>query len=213
MVRSQNFKLHQYIGDPIAHVKRMMDWNVDELIILDIDEKEFSFQQPRMDHKTNFIKNMQDFTKLVSEVCRIPLSLGGKIRSYEDIKIRIRNGADKVIVNYLLKSDHEIIKSAIKSFGSQAIVASIDYKIINNEAIVFIARGTINTNIKLLDWSFFAQECGVGEILLNSIDLDGSALGYDLENIKKVSENLDIPVIACSLAGCPHTCASIGRST
>ena len=100
MVRSENFKLHQYIGDPISHVKRMTDWNVDELIVIDIDTKEFSFQQKRSDHKTKPINTMADFTKLISEECKIPLALGGKIRSLDDIKIRIQNDVFSLYISF-----------------------------------------------------------------------------------------------------------------
>ncbi len=201
LVRSQSFTIHQYIGDPISHVKRMMDWNVDELIIIDIDPEEFSFQKQRNDHKSKPINTMTDFTKLISEELRIPLALGGKIRSLDDIKLRIQNGADKVIINYLLSYNHTIVEKAVEAFGSQAIVASVDYKVIDNEAIVFTDHGKNNKNLKLLDWTLFAEKCGVGELFLNCIDRDGTAKGFDLENIDKISKALNIPVIACGGAG------------
>jgi len=201
MVRSNGFIFHQYIGDPIAHVKRMVDWNVDELIILDIGEKDFNFQHQRTDYKYKPVSSLLDFINMIASECRIPLTFGGKINSIEDIRLRIQNGADKVSANSIFFKDPKIIEKAAKIFGQQAIVASIDYKLINASPIVFCNRGKVNINKSLEEWSVYVENCGAGEILLNSIDKDGKATGYDLEVIDTISNKVKIPIIACGGAG------------
>ncbi len=201
MVRSEGFVFHQFIGDPISHVRRMVDWDVDELILLDIGEKEFSFQHQRIDYKYKPVSSLLEFINMIASECRIPLTFGGKINSIDDIKIRIQNGADKISINTLFYKNPNVIEEAAKIFGKQAIVASIDYKIIDSSPIVFCDRGRLNTKKSVEEWAIFVENCGAGEILLNSIDRDGNAMGYDLETINVISNKVKIPVIACGGAG------------
>ena len=201
MVRSERFEMHHYIGDPVSHVRRMVDWDVDELIVLDIGNKESKFSHHRPDFKYRSLNTLNDFINLIASECRIPLTFGGKMRSFEDIQTVIKNGADKVSVNTLLKSNPEVVLKAAKSFGRQAIVASVDYKIINGEPIVFCDHGSKNIKIGVLDWIKYIEKYGVGEILLNSIDRDGMAEGYDIETIDMVSNSINLPLIACGGAG------------
>lgn len=201
MVRSQTFSMHQYIGDPVHHVRRMMQWEVDELMVLDIGIEEQSFAHERKDYRHKPVETVLDFINLISVECHIPLTFGGRIRSVDDVAIRILNGADKVAVNTLLASDPGTVKQAALAFGSQAIVASIDYRGQGDAASVFTAQGKEPVSAHPVDWAKRAVDFGVGEILLNSIDRDGTAMGYDLETITAVTNAVPVPVIACGGAG------------
>jgi imidazole glycerol-phosphate synthase subunit HisF len=204
MVRSQNFSRHQYIGDPIHHVKRLMQWNVDELIVLDIGKDEFDFTHDRSDYKHKSAMSAIDFIRMISFECRIPLTFGGNIKTINDITSRIQNGADKVSVNSILSSKPSIVTEATRRFGSQAIVASIDYRIDNGVPLVYTSHGSTNQNVTVSEWAKYVEHLGVGEIFINSIDNDGNARGYDLKTINDTVKSVKIPVIACGGAGIPR---------
>ena len=201
MVRSQEFTEHQYIGDPVLHVERMVDWDVDELVVLDIGRGGMSFEHHRQDYRHKPVQTLFDFILGISVECRIPLTVGGRIRSVDDVRARIQNGADKVSVNALLADDPEIVYQAARKFGSQAIVASVDFRVVDGSPQVFLDHGTKDSGAGPTQWAHRAQELGAGEILLNAIDRDGMARGYDLETIEAVAGAVDIPVIACGGAG------------
>jgi imidazole glycerol-phosphate synthase subunit HisF len=200
MVRSQTFSLHQVIGDPVSHVVRMAQWQVDELIVLDIGESASSFEHHRADYRTKPVKSLQEFIALIAVECNMPLTFGGRIRSVDDIRARIQNGADKVTVNTMLREAPQEVTAAAQQFGSQAIVASIDYRIVDGRAEAFTDHAETAVG-DAVDWARRAADLGVGEILLNSIDRDGTAKGYDLATIETVSQAVSIPVIACGGAG------------
>jgi len=201
MVRSEEFHEHQFIGDPVSHVRRMVDWDVDELIVLDIGDEQSTFEHHRSDFRHKPVGNVLEFIQVVAAECRIPLTFGGRIRTFEDVKVRIQNGADKVAMNTLLYTHPESVSEAALAFGRQAIVASIDYRMVDGRPMVFCGRGKLDTGKTVEDWSRHAENCGAGEILLNSIDRDGTAMGYDLETIDEVARAVGIPVIACGGAG------------
>ena len=201
IVRSENFTVHQVIGEPNSHAERMRQWNVDELVLLDISSSEKPFEHYRNDYKIKPVKNLLEFIKRFSFECNMPLSFGGNIKSFDGIKERIKFGADKVILNSVFSENPEIIAKAIKVYGKQAIIASIDYKKIGSSYNVFINKGSKNIGYAPEVWAKEVENIGAGEILLQSIDHDGKANGYDLEIINKVSEVVNIPVIACSGAG------------
>lgn len=201
MVRSQGFAEHQYIGDPVSHVERMMQWNVDELIVLDIGEGEMAFGHHRSDYRTKPVNTLLNFIELIAVQCQMPLTFGGRIRSVEDIRVRIQNGADKVAVNTLLDQAPATVREAVHAFGSQAIIASVDYRVRDRRAMVFADHGRRPLGVNVVDWAKRAADIGVGEILLNSIDRDGTALGYDLDTVDLVSRTVEVPVIACGGAG------------
>lgn len=201
MVRSQEFSLHQFIGDPVHHVRRMVQWDVDELIVIDIGESEMTFDHHRTDYRFKPVETLLDFILMIAVECRIPLTFGGRIRSLEDIGQRILNGADKVTVNKLLEENPDEISKAARVYGSQAIVGSIDYRIVDGNSQVYVDHGKQATGENAIGWARRAVESGVGEILLNSIDRDGMAQGYDLETIDAVVDTVDAPVIACGGAG------------
>jgi imidazole glycerol-phosphate synthase subunit HisF len=201
MVRSQDFRLHHYIGDPVAHIDRMMEWNVDELIILDIGEEESLFDHHRTDYRTPPAMTMLDFIERTGTQCNLPLTFGGRIKTLDDIAIRIANGADKVSVNTMLHDAPDIVSQAARAFGSQAIVASIDYRMENGGSVVYTARGKRRTAFDAVAMARRAAEIGAGEILLNAMDRDGAANGFDTGIAGMVAEAVDLPVIACGGAG------------
>lgn len=202
MVRSESFKIHQFIGNPILHVERMVQWEVDELIVINISSSDNDkFQHDRHDYQDQCVTDLYTFISRIAQECRIPLTFGGKIRNFEQVKRVLHSGADKVSINTLLFEKPMTVSDCIKSFGSQAIVGSVDYKNIDGEPFVFRNFGTTNTEIPLFDWLKKIEDLGVGEVLLNSVDRDGKANGYDINIISLASEILEIPVIACGGAG------------
>ena len=201
MVRSQQFSEHQFIGDPVLHVERMVDWDVDELIVLDIGRGEMTFQHHRQDYRHKPVVTLLDFIERIAIECSIPLTFGGRIRSIEDIRARIQHGADKVAINAMLADAPELVTEAARTFGSQAVVASIDFRRIDGKPQVFLRHGSVDAGSALAQWARRAEELGAGEIMLNAIDRDGMAQGYDLEAINDVVAAVNIPVIVCGGAG------------
>ena len=202
MVRSEKFHIHQYIGNPIVHVERMIQWDVDELIVLNISSSSINgFQHNRLDYQETGVSDLFSFIARIAEECRIPLSFGGNLRDFEQINQTFINGADKVCLNTLLHDNQKIVSQCIRAFGSQAIVASVDYRMVEGKPIVFKTNGNVQTGFDLLEWVKVLEDLQVGEIFLNSIDHDGSGQGFDLENIEMVSNAVSIPVIGCGGAG------------
>lgn len=202
MVRSEKFSIHQYIGNPIIHVERMIQWDVDELIVLDIGTGSTNrFQHGRLDYQTSGVSDLFTFIARIAEECRIPLTFGGNLRNFDQINQTFINGADKICLNSLFHDNQKLVSQCIKVFGSQAIVASVDYRIVDGKAVVFKSDGNVRTKFDLLDWVRVVEDLQAGEIFLNSIDLDGSGQGYDLANIEMVSNSVSIPVIGCGGAG------------
>jgi len=201
MVRSQEFREHQYIGDPVLHVERMVDWDVDELIVLDIGRGEMNFEHHRRDYRHKPVVTLFDFIRRIALECCIPLTFGGRIRTVDDVRARIQHGADKVSVNAMLAEAPGEVTRAARMFGSQAIVGSIDFRRVEGGARVFLDHGGTDAGTNPVDAARRAEDLGVGEILLNAIDRDGTAQGYDLDAIRAVVEAVRIPVIACGGAG------------
>ena len=200
IVRSDGFSYHQNIGNVVNEAGRYNQWNVDELIYIDIS-REKRYDLRRDDLKLESYNSIETIIKEISKVCFMPLTFGGGIRNMEDIDYRIRNGADKITLNTGAVQNPKLISQAAEKFGSQAIVISIDYKIIDNQPIVFTNFGQTNTNKTVLSWIKTCEKAGAGEIFLNSIDRDGKANGYDIDTIKKVVKSTKLPVIACGGAG------------
>lgn len=201
MVRSEGFVEHQVIGHPVSHVERLVQWDVDELIILDISRTKDAYAIRRDDHKLKGSENLLQFIGKIAETCGVPLSFGGQVRTEEDVRTRIFYGADKVIMNTVMSESPEVIDRCAHIFGSQAIVVSIDYRIVDRRASVFTHYGSTDTGITPGDWARCAESLGAGEIFLNAVDRDGAARGYDIDTINAVVEAVEIPVIACGGAG------------
>ena len=181
MVRSESFTTHQFIGNPLVHVERMVEWDVDELIVINISKlDELSFSHNRVDYPTNGIVDLLTFVETIAEECRIPLAYGGGLRSFNQVRDIISKGADKVVLNTMLFDDRETVKKCISTFGSQAIVASVDYRGIGSRNLVYRNHGSTETGYLLEDWLCELENLGVGEIFLNTVDRDGQASGYDI---------------------------------
>lgn len=188
-VKGINFENLQYAGDPIELAKKYSDAGADELVFLDITA-------------TN--EGRKTTVKMVEKVAQqvfIPFTVGGGIKSLDDMKVLLKAGADKVAINSAAVKNPDLIKESSTYFGSQCIVVAIDAKKVNDDFYVFINAGQKNTGIKLLDWAKKVEELGAGEILLTSMDADGTQNGFDLSMTKLVAEAVNIPVIASGGAG------------
>jgi cyclase len=213
LVRSESFKVHQFIGDPWHEVVRFNEWNVDELIYLDISKSD-SYLHGREDTKIKRVENLQDLLPLVSESCFVPLTFGGRIKSVEDVRWRLMQGADKVSMNTAAFYNPVLIEDSAEKFGSQSIIISIDAK--KNQAgdyEVFVHGGSTPTGVGLLAWAKEVEKRGAGEILLQSIDHDGRAIGFDCEMIKSLASSVSIPVIAMGGAGSYQHFSQVVNST
>ena len=133
--------------------------------------------------------------------CHIPLTFGGRIRNFEDIQLRIRNGADKVVLNTAIAETPELVSETARVFGRQAIVANVDYRETEDGPIVFTHHGSVSTGTSVVDWEQRVADLGAGEIFLHAIDRDGKARGYDLETIASLTGAVNIPIICCGGAG------------
>ena len=133
----------------------------------------------------------------------MPFTAGGGVRSNEDVRALLHNGADKVSLNSAFVDCPEVVESCANEFGVQCIVASIDARAVDDSYEVFISAGTRATGMTPVDYATRAAELGAGEILLTSMDRDGTMEGYDLALLQSVCEAVDIPVIACGGAGSP----------
>jgi len=190
--QSRNFRL-QKVGNLRWLEKKYkfqdIAFSLDELIILNASKK---------------YKNMTVFAETLSNLVDdvfIPIAAGGGIRSMEDAKTLFDNGADKIVLNTILYTDKDLVENLIKQYGSQSIIASIDYKKINNINKVYVNGGTEELDIELNEYIKYVEGLNIGEIYLNSIDRDGTGFGYDFETIDKVSKNMKIPLIIAGGAG------------
>ncbi len=188
-VKGVNFQNLRYAGNAVELAKRYSEEGADELVFLDITATN--------EGRSTTVEMVQKVAKQVF----IPFTVGGGIKSIEDIKRLLVAGADKTAINSAAVKNPEIINQASGYFGSQCIVVAIDAKKIDNDYFVFINAGKVNSGIKLVDWVKEVQKRGAGEILLTSMDADGTQNGFDLKMTKSVAENSDIPVIASGGAG------------
>jgi cyclase len=201
LVRSESFHIHQVLGNPIHEVERFNQWSVDELIYVDISQDDV-VDLRRDDHKIRGLNDSLAILDAVSKTCFMPLTWGGRIRSVADMRERISRGADKITLNSAAIETPDLITRGAQVFGSQAIVVSIDSRRQpDGSHEVFTHGGRTPTGWKAPDWAREVQRLGAGEILLQSIDRDGTGEGYDLELISSVAQATNIPVIACSGVG------------
>jgi imidazoleglycerol phosphate synthase cyclase subunit len=202
IVRSQSFKVHQVIGSPLATVHRLSNWNVDELVLLDISDEDYhDMRRDDMQYRYTGTSTI-DILKQVSSVCFMPLSFGGRIRNVEEMRQRLAAGADKCVINTQAIATPELITEGASHFGSQCVVVNIDaLRHQDGRYEVYSHGGAKSTGLHPVDWAQEAEARGAGEIFLNSIDRDGMGEGYDLALVKAVSESVTIPVIACGGVG------------
>lgn len=201
LVRSEDFKTHQIIGDPIHEVKRFNEWNVDELVYIDITQGEYSFQA-RSDHKTGHMNGPLDTLSAVSKTCFVPLTWGGRIRTYEDAAARFSHGADKITLNTALFETPDLVGKIAENYGAQAVVASIDVLRHDDGSCELYTRSdTADKTLKPSEWAKKIEGLGAGEIFLQAVHKDGKGTGYDLSLIEDIAHAVSIPVIACSGVG------------
>jgi cyclase len=201
LVRAQEFNEYKLIGNPIHEVQRFSEWNVDELIYLDIT-RDGGYAEGRKDQARDELMDPMSILRSVSTCCFMPLTWGGRIRTIEDMSTRFSNGADKITINTEAYLNPDLITQGANRYGSQAIVVSIDCKRDETGGLeVMIQGGSRSTGEDPADWAKRAADLGAGEILLTSIDRDGTGRGYDLDLINYVSQKVRIPVIACGGAG------------
>jgi len=191
LVKSIGFGSFRTIGHPTSTARIYNARNVDELIVLDIDAS---------------LNNEEINTEIITDIadeCFMPLTIGGGIKTIDDIYTVLNAGADKVAINTIALEDLEFIKKASSVFGSQCIVCSIDVKKIDDVYKVFHkSKGILDVNPLVLAKQY--QEYGAGEILLTSVDREGSTNGYDIELIKQFHNELEIPVILNGGMGKPE---------
>ena len=195
LVQSRNFKYHENIGNPSFAVQRFSEWMTDEIVYLDISrDSDYDYSRDDINYKKQ--KNFKQIIKDVAKVTFMPLTLGGKVRTLKHIENYLKIGADKVAINTAVLENINFLYDAAKEFGSQSIVVSIDVKIIQKKYIVMKKCGSIKTNYEASDWSKKVSENGAGEILLNSIDKDGTKKGYDINLINQILKSSSVPLIS-----------------
>ncbi len=191
-MQSRNFRL-QKVGNLNWLEKnykfQSIAFSLDELIVLNASKSE---------------KNITEFAKTVSKLVNnvfIPIAAGGGIRSINDAELLFNSGADKLILNTALVESPELVNKIVKKYGSQSVVASIDYKKANNVLEVYIKDGTSKIEMSLIEYIKYLEILEVGEIYLNSIEKDGTGFGYDFETIKYLEKGIKMPIIIAGGAG------------
>lgn len=202
IVRSQEFYDFRELGNPIHQLQRLNDWLADEVIYINIT-RDGAHDLKRDDQKIKSERDLLKILQAISKQCFMPLTFGGRIASFEDAAAFIANGADKVIINSYAYRHPTLITDIAKHFGSQCVVVGMDVKREGGEHRLYIDQGETSVDLSPMEWARRVVDLGGGEIFLNSIDRDGTASGFDLEIIQKISDGIRIPVIACGGAGRP----------
>ena len=194
VVKGTNFVNLRDAGDPVEVGREYDKAGADELVFLDITASS----------DARAIK--ADMVRRVAETVFIPFTVGGGIRTVEDFKMILREGADKVAVNSAAIMNPQLISEAADKFGSQCVVVAIDAKrrADGKGWNIFKNGGRVDMDIDAIEWAMKADQLGAGEILLTSMDCDGTKAGYDIELTRMVAENVSIPVIASGGAGKPE---------
>lgn len=194
VVKGTNFVNLRDAGDPVEVGREYDKAGADELVFLDITASS----------DARAIK--ADMVRRVAETVFIPFTVGGGIRTVEDFKMILREGADKVAVNSAAIMNPQLISEAADKFGSQCVVVAIDAKrrADGKGWNIFKNGGRVDMGIDAIEWAMKADQLGAGEILLTSMDCDGTKAGYDIELTRMVAENVSIPVIASGGAGKPE---------
>jgi len=188
-VKGTNFLNLKDAGDPIELSKRYIEEGADELVYLDINAT--------IDNKNIFIELVENIAKNVN----IPFTVGGGIKTLKDVDTLIKSGADKITINSSAINNPSLISNISNNFGSQCLVVAVDIKEINDVWKVFIKGGREETNFEVVEWVKIAEEHGAGEIILTSMDGDGTTKGFSVEITEKVANSINIPVIASGGAG------------
>ena len=188
-VKGIQFEDLRIAGDPVELARKYVKDGADELVFLDI---------------TATLENRKTLIELVEKLSleiNIPFTIGGGISSVQDVEALLKAGADKVSINSAAVRRPELVREIAQQFGNQCVVVAIDTKNVNGEDYVFINGGKIQTEHKTLDWVKTVTDLGAGEILLTSMDFDGTKNGFDIRMLQNVSEVCHLPIIASGGAG------------
>jgi len=189
VVKGINFVNLKDAGDPVEQAKIYSDGGADEICFLDITASNENRE------------TIYEVVKRTSEKCFVPLTVGGGVRSIDDINKLLNCGADKVSINTAAVQNPDVIIESSKKFGSQCIVVAIDTKKNNEKWEVFTHGGRNKTGIDALDFAKKMEDCGAGELLVTSMDRDGTQVGYDIGITSKISTSVNIPIIASGGVG------------
>lgn len=197
VVKGVNFVNLRDAGDPVEQARLYDEQGADELVFLDIS----ATNEAR--------KTTLELVSRVAETVFMPLAVGGGIREVEDMRNLLLAGADKVSVNSAAVKRPELLSEGAMRFGAQCIVLAIDARRNASSWEVYVNGGRIPTGIDAIEWAVRGVELGAGEILLTSMDADGTLAGYDVELTRKIAEAVTVPVIASGGAGMPAHFASV----
>jgi imidazole glycerol-phosphate synthase subunit HisF len=189
-VKGINFVGIRDAGDPVELAKAYMDQGADELVFLDI---------------TATIEKRKTLAMLVERIAHeisIPFTVGGGISTLDDVSLLIRSGADKVSINTAAVHNPDLISGIAGKFGSQCVVVAVDTQLINNRWLVYVNGGRTATTLEASEWAEKAERLGAGEILLTSMNADGTKAGFSIDITGEISHRINIPVIASGGAGC-----------
>ena len=189
VVKGINFVDLKDAGDPVEQAKIYSDGGADEICFLDITASNENRD------------TIYEVVKKTSKKCFVPLTVGGGVRSIDDINKLLNCGADKVSINTAAVQNSKVVLESSKKFGSQCIVVAIDAKKNGKNWEVFTHGGRNSTGIDALEYANKMEECGAGELLVTSMDRDGTQIGYDIELMSKISSKINIPVIASGGVG------------
>ncbi|MBI63693.1 MAG: imidazole glycerol phosphate synthase subunit HisF [Chloroflexi bacterium] len=181
-VKGVNFSNHIDVGNPISSAKIYEAQGADELMIINI-------------LPTNFNAQFIDTIKTMSYECYMPLTVGGGIKTIENMKNLFRNGADRIILNQTAINNPKIIESSSIEFGSQAIVISIDYSYGKDMKPYVIDRSADQKKLDPIEWAIYCEKMGAGEIIFTCVDNEGQKKGMDLEFIRKLSTMVNLPIV------------------
>ena len=188
-VKGVNFVDLKDAGDPVELAKKYAETGADELVFLDISATE--------ERRATLI----DLVRKVAAAINIPFTVGGGISSVADVDVLLRNGADKVSINSSAVKNPNLINEIAAKYGSQCVVVAIDAKQIDGDWIVHLVGGKVPTELNLFDWAKEVEQRGAGEILFTSMNNDGTKNGFANEALAKLSEIVNIPIIASGGAG------------
>jgi len=190
LYKGVKFKKHKYVGDPINTVKIFNDKEVDELILLDITAS-----------KNKKGPNFELLNNIAAEAF-MPLAYGGGVTNIEQAKLLFSIGFEKIVLNSAIKNNDVLITFIANHFGSQSVVVSLDIKKnLFGKYSCFVECGSVDIKKNPIDFAKHLEKLGVGEIIVNSIDRDGTSKGYDLDMIEKISSCVSVPVVALGGAG------------
>jgi len=200
VVKGTRFVNLRDVGDPVELAARYEAEGADEIVFLDISAS------------VEGRGTLLDVARRTAEKLFIPLTIGGGVRSAADVALVLRAGADKVAINSAAVRNPEVLSEAAAMFGAQCVVSSIDAKMIDGTWRVYTHGGRTMTDLDAVKWARECERLGAGEILLTSVDRDGSRDGYDIELTRAVADAVNLPVIASGGAGSAHDVVEVIQS-